>query len=193
MTTRRHAFRNIVGHAKGVKNTASLFEWTSEQFDPCLSWDDIEWVKKLWGGPFILKGILDKEDALLASQTGADAIIVSNHGGRQLDGARSSISALSEIVDSVGDKVEVHVDGGIRSGQDVLKALCLGAKGVYIGRPFLYGLAAMGQQGVEKTLQIIQNELDITMAFCGERKLIDVGRHNLDMASELFQRYKLNI
>lgn len=192
MTTRRHAFRNIVGHAKGVKNAASLFEWTSEQFDPRLSWEDIEWVKKLWGGPLILKGILDREDALLASQSGADAIVVSNHGGRQLDGARSSVSALSDIVDAVGDKVEVHLDGGIRSGQDVLKALCLGAKGVHIGRPFLYGLAAMGQPGVEIVLQIMQNELDITMAFCGERKLTNLNRHNLDPASELFDRYKLS-
>ncbi|MBT3724929.1 MAG: alpha-hydroxy-acid oxidizing protein [Gammaproteobacteria bacterium] len=189
LTTKRHAFRNIVGHAKGVKNAASLFEWTAEQFDPRLSWDDVEWIKKIWGGPLILKGILDKEDALLASETGADAIIISNHGGRQLDGARSSISALAGIVDTVGDKIEVHVDGGIRSGQDVLKAICLGAKGVHIGRPFLYGLAAQGKQGVEKALQIMQNELDITMAFCGERKLTGLNRHNLDAGSELFSRY----
>lgn len=185
LKTKRHAFRNIVGHAKAVKDTSSLFEWTSEQFDPRLSWADVEWVKRLWGGPLILKGILDKEDARLAAKTGADAIIVSNHGGRQLDGARSSISALAEIVDAVGDKIEVHMDGGIRSGQDVLKALCLGAKGVHIGRPFLYGLAAKGKQGVELTLQIMQTELDITMAFCGERRVTNLNRNNLDPASEL--------
>ncbi len=190
-TTRRHSFRNIIGHAKGVKNTASLFEWTTEQFDPCLSWKDVEWVKELWGGPLILKGILDIDDAKLAVSTGADAIIISNHGGRQLDGARSSIAAVAEIVDAVGDEIEVQMDGGIRSGQDVLKAICLGAKAVYIGRPYLYGLAANGKQGVETVLKIIQNELDITMAFCGERNLTDLNRHNLDIASELFRQYQL--
>ncbi len=177
--TRRHTFRNIVGHAKGVEDLSSLSSWTMEQFDPKLSWDDIEWIKKRWGGPLILKGILDVEDAQHSIDTGADAIIVSNHGGRQLDGAPSSISVLGEIVDAVGDKIEVHMDGGIRSGQDVLKALCIGAKGVYIGRPFVYGLAAMGKTGVTKALDIIRNELDITMALCGERDVNNLDRSNL--------------
>ena len=182
LTTRRHAFRNIVGHVKGVQDTSSLFDWTARQFDPKLSWQDVEWIKSRWGGPLIVKGILDPEDARLAANAGADAIIVSNHGGRQLDGARSSIGALPAIVDAVGDQVEVQMDGGIRSGQDVLKAICLGAKGVYIGRPFLYGLAAYGQPGVELALEIIRKELDITMAFCGEQQLTRLGRHNLDVA-----------
>jgi len=177
--TRRHTFRNIVGHAKGVEDLSSLSAWTAEQFDPKLSWDDIEWIKKRWGGPLILKGILDVEDAKRSIDTGADAIIVSNHGGRQLDGAPSSISVLAEIVDAVGNKIEVHMDGGVRSGQDVLKALCIGAKGVYIGRPFVYGLAALGKKGVEKALDIIRNELDITMALCGERDINNLDRSNL--------------
>ena len=145
--TKRRTFRNIVGHAKDVGDLASLSSWTTEQFDPQLSWNDVAWIKERWGGKLILKGILDPEDALMAAKTGADAIIVSNHGGRQLDGAPSSISVLSAIVDAVGDQIEVHMDGGIRSGQDVLKALCLGAKGTYIGRPFLYGLGAVGKAG----------------------------------------------
>jgi len=177
--TRRHSFGNIVGHAKGVEDLSSLSAWTAEQFDPQLSWDDIEWIKKRWGGPLILKGILDVEDARRSLDTGADAIIISNHGGRQLDGAPSSISVLAEIVDAVGKKTEIHMDGGIRSGQDVLKALCIGAKGVYIGRPFVYGLAAMGKKGVTKTLDIIRNELDITMALCGERDVNNLDRSNL--------------
>ncbi len=177
--TRRHTFRNIVGHAKGVEDLSSLSAWTAEQFDPKLSWDDIEWIKKRWGGPLILKGILDVEDAKRSLDTGADAIIVSNHGGRQLDGAPSSISVLAEIVDAVGKKTEIHMDGGIRSGQDVLKALCIGAKGVYIGRPFIYGLAAMGKKGVTKSLEIIRSELDITMALCGERDVNNLDRSNL--------------
>lgn len=177
--TRRHTFRNIVGHAKGVEDLSSLSSWTAEQFDPKLSWDDIEWIKKRWGGPLILKGILDVEDAKRSLDTGADAIIVSNHGGRQLDGAPSSIRVLAEIVDAVGSKTEVHMDGGIRSGQDVLKALCIGAKGVYIGRPFVYGLAAMGRKGVTKVLDIIRTELDITMALCGERDVNNLDRDNL--------------
>ncbi len=181
LTTRRHAFRNIVGHVKGVQDTSSLFDWTAKQFDPKLSWDDVEWIKQRWGGPLIIKGILDAADACSAADSGADALIVSNHGGRQLDGARSSISALPAIVDAVGDRIEVHMDGGIRSGQDVLKALCYGAKGVFIGRPFLYGLAAYGEQGVELALQIIRKELDITMAFCGERRVTDLSIDNLDL------------
>jgi L-lactate dehydrogenase (cytochrome) len=174
--TQRRTFRNIVGHAKGVGDLSSLSSWTSEQFDPQLSWKDVEWIKERWGGKLILKGILDREDAEMAARTGADAIIVSNHGGRQLDGADSSISKLEEIADAVGDRVEIHLDGGIRSGQDVLKALCLGAKGTYIGRPFLYGLGAMGEAGVTKTLEIIRRELDITMALCGKRDIRDAGK-----------------
>ncbi len=174
LATQRRTFRNIAGHAKGVSDLSSLSSWTAEQFDPKLNWDDVEWIKKLWGGPLILKGILDEEDALMAAKTGADAIIVSNHGGRQLDGAPSSISMLPRIVDTVGDKVEIHLDGGIRSGQDVLKAVALGAKGTYIGRPFLYGLGAMGKAGVTKALEIIAREADVTMALCGKRRITDV-------------------
>ena len=174
--TNRRTFGNIVGHAQGVGDLASLSSWTTEQFDPHLSWKDVEWIKERWGGKLILKGILDKEDAIMASKTGADAIIVSNHGGRQLDGAPSSISVLEEIADAVGDKIEIHMDGGIRSGQDVLKAICLGAKGTYIGRPFLYGLGANGKEGVTKVLEIIRREMDITLALCGKRDVADLGK-----------------
>ena len=177
--TKNRTFGNIVGHAKGVEDLSSLHSWTAEQFDPRLNWDDIEWIKERWGGPLILKGILDAEDARKSVESGADAIIVSNHGGRQLDGAPSSISVLPEIVDAVGDKIEVHLDGGIRSGQDVLKALCLGARGTYIGRAFVYGVGAMGQAGVTKALDIIRTELDMTMALCGERQVTDLSRDNL--------------
>lgn len=177
--TPRRTFRNIVGHAKGVGDVSSLGSWTNEQFDPQLSWKDVAWIKERWGGKLILKGILDKEDALMAVETGADAIVVSNHGGRQLDGASSSIMALEEIADAVGDKIEVHMDGGIRSGQDVLKALCLGAKGTYIGRPFLYGLGAMGKEGVTLALEIIRKEMDITLALCGKRLVTDMGKEQL--------------
>lgn len=177
--TKRRTFRNIVGHAKGVGDLNSLSSWTTEQFDPHLSWKDVAWIKERWGGKLILKGILDKEDALMAAKTGADAIIVSNHGGRQLDGAPSSISVLEEIADAVGDTIEVHMDGGIRSGQDVLKALCLGAKGTYIGRPFLYGLGALGKDGVTKALEIIRKEMDITLALCGKRLVTDMGKDQL--------------
>ena len=176
MGTKRRSFGNIVGHAKNVSDLSSLSSWTAEQFDPKLSWADVAWIKERWGGKLILKGILDSEDARHAADSGADAIIVSNHGGRQLDGAPSSITVLPEIVDAVGDKIEVHFDGGIRSGQDVLKALCLGTKGTYIGRPFLYGLGAMGKEGVTLALQIIRKELDITLALCGKRNIGDVGR-----------------
>ncbi|MBN9243163.1 MAG: alpha-hydroxy-acid oxidizing protein [Mesorhizobium sp.] len=179
LRTPRRTFRNIVGHAKGVTDLSSLKAWTDEQFDPSLSWSDVEWIRQRWGGKLILKGILDKEDAEMAAKTGADAIIVSNHGGRQLDGAPSSISVLEEIVDQVGDRIEVHMDGGIRSGQDVLKALCLGAKGTYIGRPFLYGLGADGKRGVTKALEIIRKELDMTLALCGRRDIKTVGRDML--------------
>ncbi|MES0213035.1 alpha-hydroxy-acid oxidizing protein [Mesorhizobium sp. M0028] len=177
--TKRRSFRNIVGHAKGVGDLASLSSWTKEQFDPHLSWKDVAWIRERWGGKLILKGILDKEDAMMAARSGADAIIVSNHGGRQLDGASSSIMALEEIADAVGDTIEVHMDGGIRSGQDVLKALCLGAKGTYIGRPFLYGLGALGKEGVTKALEIIRKEMDITLALCGKRLVTDMGKDQL--------------
>ena len=177
--TKRRTFGNIVGHAKGVKDLSSLSSWTSEQFDPQLSWKDIEWIRDRWGGKLILKGILDEEDARMSLDSGADAIIVSNHGGRQLDGAASSISMLPRIVDAVGDRMEVHLDGGIRSGQDVLKALCYGAKGTHIGRPFLYGLGAGGKAGVRRALEIIRKELDITMALCGERDVKNLSRRNL--------------
>ena len=177
--TRRRTFRNIAGHAKGVDDLSSLAKWTAAQFDPRLSWADVAWIKERWGGKLIIKGILDVEDAKLAAASGADAIIVSNHGGRQLDGAPSSISMLPRIVEAVGDQIEIHVDGGIRSGQDVLKALCLGAKGVYIGRPFLYGLGAGGREGVKLALDIIRNELDITLALCGKRDVADAGRDML--------------
>jgi L-lactate dehydrogenase (cytochrome) len=165
--TPRRSFGNIVGHASDVSDMSSLSSWTAQQFDLALSWKDVEWVKQRWGGKLIIKGIMDAEDARLAVESGADALIVSNHGGRQLDGALSSIRALPSIVDAVGSEIEVHMDGGIRSGQDVIKAIALGAKGVYIGRPFLYGLGALGEEGVAKCLDIIRNELDLTMAFCG--------------------------
>ncbi|MGK9200840.1 alpha-hydroxy acid oxidase [Sinorhizobium meliloti] len=174
--TNRRTFRNILGHAKSVTDLSSLQAWTNEQFDPQLSWKDVEWIKERWGGPLILKGILDPEDAKMAAKTGADAIIVSNHGGRQLDGAHSSISMLPRIVDAVGEQIEVHLDGGIRSGQDVLKAIALGAKGTYIGRPFLYGLGALGKEGVTLALDIIRKEMDTTMALCGKRRIAEVGR-----------------
>ncbi len=155
---------------------ASLSAWTAQQFDPTLSWDDLKWIKDRWGGKIILKGILDAEDAELAVKSGADALIVSNHGGRQLDGAPSSIAALPAIVDAVGSKIEVWMDGGIRSGQDVLKAVALGAKGTMIGRAFVYGLGAMGEEGVKTALEIIRKELDLSMAFCGRTRIQDVDR-----------------
>ncbi len=176
MGTRRHTFRNLVGHVQGVSDMGSLAAWTNEQFDPSLSWADVAWVKARWGGKLILKGIMDAEDAQLAVTAGADAIIVSNHGGRQLDGAPSSIAALPGIVDAVGSRTEVWMDGGIRSGQDVLKAWALGARGTMIGRAFVYGLGAMGEAGVTKALQIIHKELDVTMAFCGKTQIGQVDR-----------------
>ena len=179
LQTKNRFFGNIVGHVDGITDVRSLASWTAEQFDPKLDWKEIDWIKKRWGGKLILKGILDSEDAILASKTGADAIIVSNHGGRQLDGAPSSIQVLPEIVDAVGNKIAVHIDGGIRSGQDVVKSLCLGAKGTYIGRAFLYGLGALGKYGVFKSLDIIKNELDKTMAFCGRRDVENLNRDNI--------------
>ena len=179
LRTKRRFFGNIVGHAKGVEDASSLSSWTAEQFDPRLDWDKIRRIKEKWGGKVILKGILDAEDARMALQVGADAIVVSNHGGRQLDGALSSIRVLPEIVEAVGDKIEIHLDGGIRSGQDVLKAVALGARGVMIGRAFVYGLGAMGKPGVTQALEIIAHELDTTMALCGEKNIHDVGAKNV--------------
>jgi L-lactate dehydrogenase (cytochrome) len=173
MSTANRSFGNIVGHASNVSDMSSLSSWTAQQFDLALSWKEVEWIKQRWGGKLIIKGIMDPEDARLAVESGADALIVSNHGGRQLDGALSSIKALPAIIDAVGKEIEIHMDGGIRSGQDVIKAVALGAKGVYIGRPFLYGLGAMGGPGVTKCLDIIRNELDLTMAFCG---LTDINK-----------------
>ena len=174
LSTSRRQFGNIVGHVSGVENMSSLSAWTAQQFDPALNWDDVEWVKQRWGGKLILKGIQDVEDARLAVRSGADALIVSNHGGRQLDGAQSSIEALPSILQAVGSQIEVHMDGGIRSGQDVLKAVALGAKGTYIGRSMLYGLGAMGEAGVTKALEIIHNELSLSMAFCGRTQIDQV-------------------
>jgi len=174
--TPRRSFGNIVGHAKGVGDLSSLSSWTAEQFDPRLNWGDVEWIKKRWGGKLILKGIMDAEDARLAANSGADALVVSNHGGRQLDGAPSSIKALPAIAEAVGKDIEVWMDGGIRSGQDVLKARALGARGTLIGRSFLYGLGAYGEAGVTRALQIIHKELDVTMAFCGHTQIDTVDK-----------------
>ncbi len=174
--TSRRQFGNIVGHVRGVADMSSLGAWTAGQFDPSLDWASVEWIKKRWGGKLVLKGILDAEDAKIAADCGADAIVVSNHGGRQLDGAQSSIEALPPIADAVGSKMEVWLDGGIRSGQDVLKAWALGARGTMIGRAFLYGLGAMGRPGVTRALEIIRNELDLSMAFCGRTDIRQVDR-----------------
>jgi len=186
--TKRRTFRNIVGHAKGVGDLSSLSSWTAEQFDPSLSWDDVARIKDRWGGKLILKGILDAEDAELAARSGADALIVSNHGGRQLDGAMSSISALPSIVQAVGNRIEVLFDGGIRSGQDVIKALALGAHGTFIGRAFLYGLGAGGEAGVTQCLDIIRKELDVTMAMCGLRDVRAVDARILADTDSLVPR-----
>ena len=175
--TKRRTFGNIVGHASGVSDTSSLSAWTSQQFDPALSWDDVAWIKDKWGGKIIIKGIMEPEDAHLAVKSGADALIVSNHGGRQLDGALPSIEALPAIVDAVGkDNIEIYLDSGVRSGQDVIRSAAMGARGVFIGRPFLYGLGAMGETGVTKALEVIRNEADLTMAFCGLRNIKDVNK-----------------
>ncbi len=177
--TKRRFFGNVVGHAKGVTDPASLSTWTAEAFDPSLDWKRIAKFKEMWGGPMIVKGILDPEDARHAAEVGADAIVVSNHGGRQLDGAVSAIRMLPSILDAVGDRVEVHLDSGIRTGQDILKALALGARGTHIGRAFVYGLGAMGEAGVTRSLEILHKELDLTMALCGERDVRNLGPHNL--------------
>lgn len=177
--TQRRTFRNIVGHAKNVSDMSSLSSWTTEQFDPKLSWDDVARIKDLWDGKLIIKGVMTAEDAEKAAQSGADALVVSNHGGRQLDGALSSIKALPEIVSAVGNNIEVWLDSGITSGQDVLKAMALGAKGTMIGKAFLYGLGAYGEDGVRRCLEIIYNEMDITMAFCGHTDIKKVGKEIL--------------
>jgi len=179
LQTRRRTLGNIVGHIDGLGDNALLSEWCARQFDPTLNWDDVRWIRGLWDGKLVLKGIQDVEDARTAAATGADALIVSNHGGRQLDGAPSSIVALPRIAQAVGDRLEVHMDGGIRSGQDVLKALALGARGTYIGRSMLYGLGAMGGAGVTRALEIIHKELDLTMAFCGQTGLDQVDHRIL--------------
>ena len=174
--TTRRSFGNIVGHVRGVTNVSSLSAWTAEQFDPCLTWADIEWVKSRWPGKLVLKGIMDPEDARLAADSGADAVVVSNHGGRQLDGAPASIEALPRIVEAVGSRIEVWLDGGIRSGQDILRAWALGARGTLIGRAPIYGLGAMGEAGVTQCLTMLARELDLTMALCGYKRLMDVDQ-----------------
>jgi len=179
LQTKRREFGNIVGHVSGVGDMSSLAEWTASQFDPTLDWASVEWVKKHWDRKLILKGINDVEDAMIAVDLGADAIVVSNHGGRQLDGALASYDVLGDIVDAVGDRIEVHVDSGIRSGQDVFKAVAMGAKSTFIGRAYIYGLGAMGKPGVTRTLEILHKELDVTMGLCGETDITKVGRHNL--------------
>ena len=188
--TKRRQFGNIVGHVKGISDASSLMSWTAEQFDPRLDWDKIKKIKDMWGGPVILKGILDPEDAKMALNVGADAIVVSNHGGRQLDGAISSIRALDPILDAVGDKIEVHLDSGVRSGQDVLKAVSMGAKGTWIGRAFIYGLGAMGEAGVTKSLEVIHREMDISMALCGRRRIDELGRDILQIPEGFSGRWQ---
>lgn len=191
LRTKRRFFGNIVGHAKGVGDTSSLMSWTAEQFDERLDWDKIARIRDMWGGKLILKGILDPEDARIAADFGADAIVVSNHGGRQLDGALSSIRMLPHIVKAVGDQVEVHMDSGIRSGQDVLKALALGAHATWIGRAWVHGLGAMGEAGVTAALEVIRKELDISMALCGERELHRVGPQNLLIPRGFLDEYQV--
>ena len=188
--TKRRFFGNVVGHARGVSDPASLSSWTAEAFDEALDWDRIRQFRRMWDGPLIIKGIIDARDATEALNVGADAIVVSNHGGRQLDGALSSIRALPQIMDAVGDRIEVHFDSGIRSGQDVLKACALGAKGTYIGRAYVYGLGAMGEAGVIRALEIIRRELDISMAFCGRRDVRDLDRDVLMIPRDFSDRWQ---
>ena len=177
--TPRRRLGNLVGHVKGADDLQSMAKWADMQFDLALSWADVDWIAARWNGPLIIKGVMDPLDAQAAARTGAQAIVVSNHGGRQLDGSPSTIRMLPRIVEAVGDRLEVHLDGGIRSGQDVFRAIALGAKGTYIGRPFLYGLGALGEAGVTMALEIIRKELDVTMALCGERRITGIGLHNL--------------
>ena len=176
---RSKTFGNLAGHVKGMDNITSLAQWTNQQFDPALNWKDIEWIKKVWPGKIIIKGILDPEDAKMAVKLGADAVVVSNHGGRQLDGASSSIAALPAIADAVGSDTEVLFDGGIRTGSDMMRALALGARACLIGRAYVWGLGAMGQAGVAKAIDILKNELSVTMALTGTVKLADIGPHVL--------------
>jgi L-lactate dehydrogenase (cytochrome) len=189
LQTPRRQFRNIVGHVKGVQKLSDLTAWANEQFDPKLDWGKVTRIRDQWGGKLVLKGILDAEDARMAADTGADAIVVSNHGGRQLDGALSTVRMLPHIVKAVGDRTEVWIDGGIRTGQDILKALALGAKGTMIGRSYIYGLGAMGQAGVTKALDLLQKELDVTMALCGERSVGQLGERNLLVPRGFFETY----
>ena len=179
LRAKRHFFGNVVGHAEGVTDSGALWSWIAEQFDATFSWDDLDWLRDQWKGKIILKGILDTDDAEIAAKLGYDGIVVSNHGGRQLDGALSSISALPKIIDKVGSKMEVYMDGGVRSGQDICKALCMGAHGVLIGRPFLYGLGAYGKDGVRKCLEIMRDSLDESIGFLGENNVKDLGRKNI--------------
>jgi L-lactate dehydrogenase (cytochrome) len=179
LRAKRHFFGNVVGHAEGVTDSGALWSWIAEQFDATFSWDDLDWLRDQWKGKIILKGILDTDDAEIAAKLGYDGIVVSNHGGRQLDGALSSISALPKIIDKVGSKMEVYMDGGVRSGQDICKALCMGAHGVLIGRPFLYGLGAYGKNGVKKCLEIMRDSLDESIGFLGENNVKDLGRKNI--------------
>lgn len=190
LSAKRREFGNIVGHVDGISTTADLGTWVGEQFDPALDWGKVEKLMDQWGGKVILKGILDAEDAKMAAKLGADVIVVSNHGGRQLDGVLSSIRMLRPILDAVGSEVEVHLDGGIRSGQDVLKAIAMGAKGTYIGRSFVYGLGAMGQKGVETALEVIHKELDVSMALCGETKVADLSQNNLLIPDDFEGRWQ---
>jgi L-lactate dehydrogenase (cytochrome) len=179
---KRKTFGNLSGHVRGMENVRSLSQWISGQFDPALSWADVEWIKSIWPGKLVLKGVLDVEDAKLAAKTGAAALIVSNHGGRQLDGAKSSIAALPGIVDAVGDEIDIMFDGGIRSGQDMVRALALGAGSCMIGRAYLYGLGAGGAEGVGRAIEILRKELDVTMALTGTRRVADIGKHVLEGA-----------
>jgi L-lactate dehydrogenase (cytochrome) len=190
LSAKRREFGNIVGHVKGISDASSLGSWTAEQFDLTLDWNKVGKLMEQWDGKVILKGILDPEDAKMAVKLGADAIVVSNHGGRQLDGALSSIRMLRPILDAVGGDIEVHLDSGIRTGQDVLKALAMGATGTYIGRAFVYGLGAMGEQGVTKALEVIHTELDKTMALCGETSVKNLGRHNLLIPEDFEGRWQ---
>jgi L-lactate dehydrogenase (cytochrome) len=177
LKAKRKTFGNISGYVPGMENVNSLAQWTTDQFDPALNWKDVEWIKSNWPGKLIVKGLLDPEDAKIALDVGADAIVVSNHGGRQLDGAPSSISALPKIVEAVGSKTEVMFDGGIRTGADLMRALALGARSCLIGRAYVYGLGAGGQAGVAKAIEILRKELDITMALCGVSRIEDIGPH----------------
>jgi L-lactate dehydrogenase (cytochrome) len=179
---KRKTFGNLAGHVRGMENVRSLAQWIAGQFDPALSWKDVEWIRGLWPGPLVLKGLLDVEDAKRAAKTGAAALVVSNHGGRQLDGAMSSISALPAIVDAVGSEVEIMFDGGIRSGQDIMRALALGARSCMIGRAYLYGLGAGGEAGVARAIEILRNELDVTMALTGTNSVKEIGRQVLARA-----------